>query len=86
MVSATNDPSLEDCLKYGNSVKNRFIFMSPEAVDHLITKRKNSLKSLSFYGGFTLNGTHLQKLGLLGDTLEEFAINCAYQLGKSQIS
>ena len=65
-------------------IKDQLRDLSPEAVDHLITKRKNSLKSLLFYGGFTLNGTHLQKLNLLGDTLEEFAINCAYQLGKPQ--
>ena len=67
-------------------IKDQLRDLSPEAVDHLITKRKNSLKSLLFYGGFTLNGSHLQKLNMLDDTLEEFAINCAYQLGKSQNS
>ena len=67
-------------------IKDELRDLLPEAVDHLITKRKNSLKSLLFYGGFTLNGSHLQKLNMLDDTLEEFAINCAYQLGKSQNS
>ena len=63
-------------------IKDQLHELSPEAIDHLIAKRKNSLKSLSLYGGFSVNGTHLQKLYLLGNTLEEFSINCAYQLGK----
>ena len=65
------------------SIKDQLHDLSPDAIDYLITKRKNSLKQLYFFGGFNINGNHLRNLHLLCDTLEEFAINCAYQLGKN---